>query len=142
MGRLLENFLKIIFVDVTLSWCHLWWLNFPEKKVKIFSFHYHQLGSKISMMKYKTVKKSNMTIKRCMQQEKLFKPIVTNTVISLVESGQLVLPKWDVLFKHIRCFPWFLKLGLDNCLILTWDIEILGWCPGGPVLPHGGKVPL
>ena len=22
------------------------------------------------------------------------------------------------------------------------DIEILGWCPAGPVLPHGEKVPL
>ena len=22
------------------------------------------------------------------------------------------------------------------------DIEILGWCPVGPVLPHGEKVPL
>ena len=22
------------------------------------------------------------------------------------------------------------------------DFEILGWCPAGPVLPHGGKVPL
>ena len=34
VGRLFENFLKIIFVDVTLSWCYLWWLNFPEKKGK------------------------------------------------------------------------------------------------------------
>ena len=24
----------------------------------------------------------------------------------------------------------------------TRDIEILGWCPAGPVLPHGQKVPL
>ena len=74
-----------------------------------------------------------------MQQEKLFKPIVTNTLISLVESGQLVLPKWDALFKYIRCFPWFLKLGLDNCLILTWDIEILGWCPDGASLTSRGE---
>ena len=22
------------------------------------------------------------------------------------------------------------------------DIKILGWCPAGPVLPHGEKVPL
>ena len=22
------------------------------------------------------------------------------------------------------------------------DYEILGWCPAGPVLPHGEKVPL
>ena len=22
------------------------------------------------------------------------------------------------------------------------DFEILGWCPAGPVLPHGEKVPL
>ena len=22
---------------------------------------------------------------------------------------------------------------------LTWDIEILGWCPARPVLPHGGE---
>ena len=25
---------------------------------------------------------------------------------------------------------------------LPQDIEILGWCPVGPVLPHGEKVPL
>ena len=25
---------------------------------------------------------------------------------------------------------------------LPQDIEILGWCPAGPVLPHGKKVPL
>ena len=24
----------------------------------------------------------------------------------------------------------------------TWDIEILGWCPAGPVLSYGEKVPL
>ena len=22
------------------------------------------------------------------------------------------------------------------------SIQIMGWCPAGPVLPHGGKVPL
>ena len=27
-----ENFLKIIFSDFTLWWCHLQFLNFPEKK--------------------------------------------------------------------------------------------------------------
>ena len=63
---------------------------------------------------------------------------------------------WEVTYKDIVnkvvCDP-------SNCevlciLILTVqeqtqyifhlprDIEILGWCPAGPVLPHGGKVPL
>ena len=31
---------------------------------------------------------------------------------------------------------------LFNELILPRDIEILGWCSAGPVLPHGEKVPL
>ena len=30
--------------------------------------------------------------------------------------------------------------GLDS--IYPRDYEILGWCPAGTVLPHGGKVPL
>ena len=38
---------------------------------------------------------------------------------------------------------------LDSCIEGTFiekgflkDFEILGWCPVGPVLPHGEKVPL
>ena len=27
-------------------------------------------------------------------------------------------------------------------LLLPRDIKILGWCPGGSVLAHGGKLPL
>ena len=30
--------------------------------------------------------------------------------------------------------------SISNCS--PWDFEILGWCPVGPVLPHGEKVPL
>ena len=26
--------------------------------------------------------------------------------------------------------------------VLPRDYEMLGWCPAGPVLPHGEKVPL
>ena len=37
--------------------------------------------------------------------ENLFKPIVTNTFISVRESGQLVLPRKDALSEHNGCFP-------------------------------------
>ena len=30
----------------------------------------------------------------------------------------------------------------SNVNVRAGDIEILGWCPAGSVLPHGGKVPL
>ena len=29
-----------------------------------------------------------------------------------------------------------------NTVYYPQDIEILGWCPAGTVLPHGEKVPL
>ena len=35
----------------------------------------------------------------------------------------------------------FNKKMMRNC-ISSGDYEILGWCPAGPVLPHGEKVPL
>ena len=34
----------------------------------------------------------------------------------------------------------FLELSLE--LLLSQDIEILGWCPAGSVLAHGEKAPL
>ena len=35
-----------------------------------------------------------------------------------------------------------LEKSLMEDLFLPQDYEILGWCPAGPVLPHGEKVPL
>ena len=29
-----------------------------------------------------------------------------------------------------------------NCIIYRRDVKILHWCLGGPVLPHGDKIPL
>ena len=36
----------------------------------------------------------------------------------------------------------FAKEGQKNLSFYPRDYEILGWCPAGPVLPHGEKVPL
>ena len=46
--------------------------------------------------------------------------------------------------KH-RINEYLLPLSFDQPLLpitLPRDIKILGWCPAGPVLPHGEKVPL
>ena len=39
---------------------------------------------------------------------------------------------------------WIFCKNCDSSTQVTkyWDIEILGWCPVGPVSPHGEKVPL
>ena len=34
------------------------------------------------------------------------------------------------------------KKEISRSCALSQDIKILGWCPAGPVLPHGEKVPL
>ena len=44
--------------------------------------------------------------------------------------------KWNILTKNLITFK-----RLDG-IKDPRDIEILGWCPVGPVLPHGEKVPL
>ena len=51
--------------------------------------------------------------------------IILNAVFWLVKINKL-LSKKNILFASN-----FLR-----------DIEILGWCPAGPVLPHAEKVPL
>ena len=35
-----------------------------------------------------------------------------------------------------------LMCSVSNKKVFPRDFEILGWCPAGPVLPHGEKVPL
>ena len=59
-------------------------------------------------------------MKRCVQLDKLFKPIVANTqtLIRLKESVQLVLPRKDPLFEHVGHFREFRrvcksKFGMD-----------------------------
>ena len=44
--------------------------------------------------------------------------------------------KWNILTKNLVTFK-----RLDG-IKDPRDIEILGWCPAGPVLPHEEKVPL
>ena len=44
--------------------------------------------------------------------------------------------KWNILTKNLITFK-----RLDG-IKDPRDIEILGWCPAGPVLPHEEKVPL
>ena len=42
-------------------------------------------------------------------------------------------------------FKWMKKTVLEKQQVqdsLPGNIEILGWCPAGTVLPHGKKVPL
>ena len=34
------------------------------------------------------------------------------------------------------------KRSISQRSIFPQDFEIVGWCPVGPVLPHGEKVPL
>ena len=41
-----------------------------------------------------------------------------------------------------RLNPIVNELLLRGRKIFPRDSEILGWCPAGPVLPHGEKVPL
>ena len=48
---------------------------------------------------------------------------------------------------NLRSKKWLLSCSYNPNLtilltILPRDIEILGWCPAGPVLPNGEKVPL
>ena len=41
-----------------------------------------------------------------------------------------------------RLSPIVNELLLRGGKFFPWNIEILGWCPARPVLPHGEKVPL
>ena len=48
---------------------------------------------------------------------------------------------------NLRSKKWLLPCSYNPNLtilltVLPRDIEILGWCPAGPVLPHWEKVPL
>ena len=52
-----------------------------------------------------------------------------DSYLSKFESRARILIKLS--FREFVCFMYFPQ-----------DIEILGWCPAGPVLPHGDKVPL
>ena len=53
-----------------------------------------------------------------------------------------------MILMHKHMIPIWISAGV---LVLYWcwifgfypqDIEILGWCPAGPVLPHREKLPL
>ena len=41
-----------------------------------------------------------------------------------------------------RMFWWNAKEQIKGGNGQPQDLKILGWCPAGPVLPHGEKVPL
>ena len=44
-------------------------------------------------------------------------------------------------FMNFLCFP-VSRSAFESLSAFPRDFEILGWCPVGPVLPHGEKVPL
>ena len=46
---------------------------------------------------------------------------------------------FDICKKGTNSTQYKPKLDLDHALV---DFEILGWCPVGPVLPHGENEPL
>ena len=52
--------------------------------------------------------------------------------------GQSTLRKFVGSKEHLD----WLKINLNVTEMLIVHFEILGWCPVGPVLPHGEKVPL
>ena len=84
VGRLSNIFLKSDSVDFTLWWWYLY--RFLEKREKSnsylnFSFHHYQRFSRISKRKWEIVK-SAAYHKRFVQLDKLFRPMVTNTLNS------------------------------------------------------------
>ena len=55
--------------------------------------------------------------------------------IPLILPGFFKLCLWFLIAQYrpfsVLVFAWY-----------SWEIKILGWCPTGPILPHGEKVPL
>ena len=58
-------------------------------------------------------------------------------LLTLVKQGKLSLPTKLALVTFAK-----LLIVLSITTSAPRDIEILGWCPAGSVLPHGEKVPL
>ena len=64
-------------------------------------------------------------------KEKISKPCKG---IGIIRKLHCILPRHSLL----TIYKSFIRPHLDY----RGDYEILGWCPAGPVLPHGQKVPL
>ena len=76
-------------------------------------------------------------------QLKMYTPINPKSVFEKIKFKVLHYIQYDFIRQHLELSKdqtSMFKGFVVNCL--SQDIEILGWCPARPVLPHGEKVPL
>ena len=66
-------------------------------------------------------------------------PILLLILCWYISYLQMYLEKFLNIYFHEQMFFQIFVAKGDIC---PQDIEVLGWCPGRPVLPHGEKVPL
>ena len=125
-GETLKSFSKIFSVVFTYQYWYL--CEFLDRKKSKKYLHlclFVTLSGilKIFERKQETVK--GVICHECTcKVDNVFKPIVTNTFISFEKSGQLVLPRQDILFLISQRLPSSYKIGLDISR-KTWGMKFI-----------------